>query len=291
MRKIISLLCIFGLAGVSVSYAQSKKEIIATQQAQLQAQQAQLQAQQAQLQAQQHQLDSLRVANAYLQGYQNQLQTQVNRLDSINGQMQNRCWQLQHQKDSLDMVTQNLQSQVERQASQLQKQTAAANKRAVAEQKQAQQNKKDFEAMMATYRAGCAQSEAKLKKFFDEDKHGVNQFLQTKTALLEAYENKCEAGKVSSVDEVKWEVQKTEGQSYAKAGIHYLFENKYAFLVQCPNGRSYAAYDICFQTSVRGMDYDIVSSPRNSLRAHAPVQAYVPCQEQAQRLMHSGRVR
>ena len=77
MRKIISLLCIFGLAGVSVSYAQSKKEIIATQQAQLQAQQAQLQAQQAQLQAQQHQLDSLRVANAYLQGYQNQLQTQV----------------------------------------------------------------------------------------------------------------------------------------------------------------------------------------------------------------------
>ena len=275
-------MCVLGLLGTMPVYAQSKKEIIANQQNQIQAQQEQLR-------AQQHQLDSLRVANAYLQGYQNQLQTQVNRLDSINGQMQNRCWQLQHQKDSLDMVTQNLRAQVEQQAAQLQKQTAAAKKRATTEQKQAQQNQKEFEAMMAAYRAGCAQSEAKLKKFFDEDKHGVNQFSQTRTALLEAYENKCKAGTVSSVDEVKWEVQKTEGQSYAKAGIRYLFENKYAFLVQCPNGRSYAAYDICFQTSVRVPDYNSGSQP--SLRAYAPVQAYVPCQEQAQRLMHSGRVR
>lgn len=290
MRKIIGILCFIGVLGTTSVYAQSKKEIIA-------AQQNQIQVQQQQMQQQQHQLDSLRVANAYLQGYQDNLQKQVSRLDSLYGQLNNRYLQLQHQNDSLSNVAQNLQTQIEQQMAQLQKQKkeqakqeAAAKKQQAQKKQQEQQAQQEFEAMLAAYRAGCAQSEAKLQRFFKEDKHGVNQFSQTKTALLEAYENKCEAGKVYSLNEVKWEVQKTEGKQPIRVDNGFLFENQYSFLIQCPNGRFYNAYDICFQTSLY-THYNYLDSETRATVPSLPVHAYVPCQEQAQRLMHSGEIR
>lgn len=283
MNRIIGMMCVVSLLGSMPVRAQSKREIIANQQQQIQ--------------AQQHQLDSLRVANAYLQGYQDQLQTQVSRLDSLNGQWQSRCSFLQHQNDSLNIVMQNLQAQVVQQAAQLQqqkkeqqKQAAAAKKQQAQKKQQEEQAQKDFDDMLAKYRAGCAQSEAKLQRFFKEDKHGVNQFSQTKTALLEAYENKCAAGKVNSVDEVKWEVQKTEGKQPIRVDNGFLFENQYSFLIQCPNGRFYNAYDICFQTSLY-THYNYLDSETRATVPSLPVSAYVPCQEQAQRLMHSGYVK
>ena len=283
MKKIVSVISVLGLVASMPLYAQSKKEIIA--------------AQQNQIQAQQQQLDSLRAANAYLQGYQDQLQQQVSRLDSLYGQLNNRYLQLQHQNDSLSNVAQNLQTQIEQQMAQLQKQKkeqakqeAAAKKQQEQKKQQKQETQKDFDDMLAKYRAGCAQSEAKLQQFFKEDKHGVNQFSQTKTALLEAYENKCEAGKVSSLNEVKWEVQKTEGKQPIRVDIGFLFENQYSFLIQCPNGRSYNAYDICFQTSICTPYNNYLDRKTRATVPSLPVYAYVPCQEQAQRLMHSGNV-
>ena len=283
MNKIISMVCVIGFLGTMPVCAQSKKEVIANQQQQIQ--------------AQQRQLDSLRVANAYLQGYQDNLQKQVSRLDSLYGQLNNRYLQLQHQNDSLSNVAQNLQTQIEQQMAQLQKQKkeqakqeAAAKKQQEQKKQQKQKTQKDFDDMLAKYRAGCAQSEAKLQRFFKEDKHGVNQFSQTQTALLEAYENKCEAGKVSSLNEVKWEVQKTEGKQPIRVDNGFLFENQYSFLIQCPNGRFYNAYDICFQTSLY-THYNYLDSETRATVPSLPVSAYVPCQEQAQRLMHSGYIR
>lgn len=258
MKKIISIACVVGLLGSTSLYAQSKKEIIANQQNQIQ--------------AQQHQLDSLRIANAYLQGYQAQLAKQASRSDSLNCQLQNRCLQLQHQTDSLSMVVQNLQAQVEQQSTQLREQKKEQEKQAAAKKEQAaatqkQQEQQAFEDMLAEYHNRC-QPESALRSVF-RNAYNVDRFAETKTALLDTYDAKCQAGKAPSIDKVKWQVRKNEGLISDRYNAFLEWhKHQYAFIVECPNGRAYLAYQFCFETH-----YEIADKTRL-------FSGFVPCQEE-----------
>ena len=273
----MSMMCLIGFLSTTAAYAQSKKEIIAKQQTQIQQQQTQI--------------DSLRIANAYLQGYQDQLTGQVVRLDSANAQLSRQNLQFQHQIDSLNLMQTVLRQTIEQQAQALEEQQSRADKlqqeqnrqkKAQAQQKKAQQQQEEqaFQQMLANYRKGCANSEQKLKDFFDKDKYHTNRFSQTKTALLTTYEQQCQSGPAFSLDQVKWESNMHDG-FISKHPVYWEWhKHQYTFLVECPNGRYYQAYQFCFETY---LDKLAAGDPR-------VFSGFVPCQEEGRSVdIHTAR--
>ena len=265
-KKIISMICLAGVLSTTSVYAQSKKEIIATQQTQIQQQQAQI--------------DSLRVANAYLQGYQDQLMGQVGQLNLDNARLSQQNLQFQHQIDSLNLVQTVLRQTIEQQEQTIQKQQARADKlqqeqnrqrKAQAQQKRAQQQKEEQEVqqMLADYRKGCANSESRLKDVFNKDPYHTGRFSQTKTALLTTYNEQCQSGQAVSLNQVKWEISIHEGYIDKSPKMWYWHQHQYTFLVECPSGLSYQAYQFCFQTHE-----DLLNDRKRVFSG------FVPCEEE-----------
>ena len=269
MKKIILMTCVLSFAAMPSLYAQSKKQIIANQQQKIE--------------QQQQQIDSLNRANGYLQGTLDQLSNQFNRLDSVNTKLTFQNQEFQHRIDSLNSVSANLRQELKtkeqenerlREEKAKQQKAAAAQKQAREKAKQAQEKAKqdDLEA----YRALCAGSEKKLKDLFNKDTYKIDRFPQTKTALLDTYEEKCNAGEVSSLDQVKWSFQKNAGPiGHSRAMAEYEnWRHQYTFILQCPNGRSFTAYQFCFLTVY-------MNTQNNFKRVFS---SYTPCSESGENL-------
>ena len=258
MKKIILMTCVLSFAAMPSLYAQSKKQIIASQQQKIE--------------QQQQQIDSLNRVNGYLQGNLDQLSNQFNRLDSVNTKLTFQNQEFQHQIDSLNFETAKLTQalQAKEQENKLLQEEKVKQQKAAAAQKQAQEKAKQVN--LEEYRKQCVNSENRLEEVFykenspiaynsEEANYVIDRFQQTKTALLETYEKQCNAGKVSSLNQVKWHIEQTMGAipNPKGSGITGPYKHQYTFMVECPNGRSYQAYEFCFITEI---GYQLLSDIR-----------------------------